>query len=231
MSQTALITGASQGLGYAIADRLAGHGTRLVLDARTPADLDAATTTLLDRTDTVAIAGDITDPGHRAELAAATEGKLDLLVLNASALGETPLPTLATADLGIFRGVLETNTVASLALIQILLPHVRAAAGTIVLISSDAAVTGYPGWGLYGASKAAADQLARVLAEEEPAIRVYAVDPGDMSTAMHAAADPDADPADLLDPATAAARLDPLLRGELPSGRYAASELSTVVSS
>ncbi len=102
-----------------------------------------------------------------------------------------------------------------------------------MLISSDAAVTGYPGWGLYGASKAAADQLARVLAEEEPAIRVYAVDPGDMmSTAMHAAADPDADrPADLLDPATAAARLDPLLRGELPSGRYAASELSTVVSS
>ncbi|WP_163506356.1 SDR family oxidoreductase [Fodinicola acaciae] len=224
-SRTALITGASKGLGYAIADRLARRGTRLVLDARTPAELDAATARLIDRTDTVSVVGDITDPRHRKEIVAATKGRLDLLVLNASALGPTPLPPLAAADLDAFRGVLETNTVAALALVQLLLPELRAANGTVVFISSDAATTGYEGWGLYGASKAAADQLARVLAAEEPEIRVYAVDPGDMNTEMHAAADPETDPADLLDPAVAAMRLEPLLTGSLPSGRYAGGEL------
>jgi NAD(P)-dependent dehydrogenase (short-subunit alcohol dehydrogenase family) len=227
MSETAIITGASKGLGFAIAERLAGRGIRLVLDARTHADLDAATLKLIDRTETVTVAGDITDPGHRGELVAAAKGRLDLLVLNASALGETPLPPLATADLETFRGVLETNTVAALALIQLVLPQLRETKGTIVLISSDAATTGYEGWGSYGASKAAADQLGRVLAAEEPDIRVYAVDPGDMNTDMHTAADPEADPADLLDPATAAARLDPLLAGKLPSGRYVASEVTS----
>lgn len=226
MTKTALITGASKGLGYAIADRLAQRGTRLVLDARTPAELDAATARLIDRTETVSIVGDITDPSHRKDIAAATNGRLDLLVLNASALGQTPLPPLASADLDAFRGVLETNTIAALALVQLVLPELRDANGTIVFVSSDAATTGYEGWGLYGSSKAAADQLARVLAAEEPDIRVYAVDPGDMDTEMHAAADPSADPADLLDPALAAERLEPLLTGSLPSGRYAGSELS-----
>lgn len=229
MTQTALITGASRGLGLALAERLAARGVRLVVDARGQADLAAAAARLRQHTEVVAVAGDVTDPEHRAALAAAVGTRLDLLVLNASTLGTSPLPPLADYDLDGLRRTVEVNTIAPLGLVQLLLPAVRRAGGVVIAVSSDAAVEGYEGWGGYGASKAALDQLARVLAAEEPTIRVYAVDPGDMRTAMHAEADPDADPADLADPVDVAASLDPLLAGGPPSGRYTAAGLTPTV--
>ena len=223
---TALITGASQGLGRALAADLAADGWRLVLDARTAADLDEAAATLAPRAaEVVAIAGDVTDAGHRAELAATVGDRLDLLALNASTLGTSPLPPLAAYDLDALRMVLETNTVAPLALTQLLLPALRAARGRILAMSSDAAVAAYEGWGGYGASKAALDQLANVLAAEEPDLRVYAVDPGDMRTAMHAAAYPGEDISDRPEPATVVPALRRLAFGDLPSGRYVAADL------
>jgi NAD(P)-dependent dehydrogenase (short-subunit alcohol dehydrogenase family) len=221
---TALITGASRGLGRALATDLASDGWRLVLDARTAADLDAAAAEL--GADTVALAGDVTDPGHRAALAAAAGDRLDLLVLNASTLGPSPLPPLAAYDLDALRQVLETNTVAPLALAQLTLPALRAAAGRVLAISSDAAVGGYEGWGGYGASKAALDQLANVLGAEETAVKVYAVDPGDMRTRMHADAYPGEDISDRPEPGTVVPALRRLAFGDLPSGRYTAAALT-----
>jgi NAD(P)-dependent dehydrogenase (short-subunit alcohol dehydrogenase family) len=223
---TALITGASRGLGRALATDLAADGWRLVLDARTATDLEEAAATLAPRAaEVVAIVGDVTDAGHRAELAATVGDRLDLLVLNASTLGTSPLPPLAAYDLDVLRMVLETNTVAPLALTQLLLPALRAARGRILALSSDAAVGPYEGWGGYGASKAALDQLANVLAAEEPGLRVYAVDPGDMRTAMHAAAYPGEDISDRPEPATVVPALRRLAFGDLPSGRYVAADL------
>ena len=221
---TALITGASRGLGRALARSLAADGWRLVLDARTAADLDA-TAAGLAPADVVAIAGDVTDPGHRRELAAAAGDRLDLLVLNASTLGPSPLPPLAGYDLAALRAVLETNTVAPLALTQLVLPALRGARGRVLAVSSDAAVGGYEGWGGYGASKAALDQLANVLGAEEPELRVYAVDPGDMRTAMHQDAFPGEDISDRPEPETVVPALRRLLEADLPSGRYVAAEL------
>jgi NAD(P)-dependent dehydrogenase (short-subunit alcohol dehydrogenase family) len=220
---TALITGASQGLGRALATDLAQRGWRVIADARTAADLDTAAR---DWPGATAIPGDVTHPGHRADLAAAAGGRLDALILNASTLGETPLPPLSAAGLDAVRATYETNVVAPLALIQLTLPALRAARGRIVTISSDAAVEGYPGWGSYGASKAALDQVARVLAAEEPAIRVYAADPGDMRTAMHQAAFPGEDISDRPEPTEPVPGLRRLLTDDLPSGRYTASALA-----
>ena len=219
---TALITGASRGLGRALAGALAGDGWRVVVDARTGPELSAAATGWRGA---VPLVGDVTDEAHRRDLIIAAGQRLDLLVLNASALGPTPLPPLASYDLAALREVFETNAVAPLRLVQLALPALRRASGRVLAISSDAAVEGYPGWGGYGASKAALDQLARVLAAEEPGIRVYAVDPGDMATAMHAAADPDADPAELTDPADVVPALRRLIEADLPSGRYTAAAL------
>jgi NAD(P)-dependent dehydrogenase (short-subunit alcohol dehydrogenase family) len=220
--RTAIITGASQGLGRALADTLSRTGWRVVCDARTAADLRAAASGWLAA---VPLIGDVTDPEHRSDLVAAAGERVDLLVLNASTLGPTPLPALGGYDLDALRQVLETNVVAPLALTQAVLPALRAAGGRVIAISSDAAVEGYPGWGGYGASKAALDQLARVLAAEEPAVRVYAADPGDLRTAMHAAADPDTDPAALADPADVVPAFGPLIEGALPSGRYTVGQL------
>jgi NAD(P)-dependent dehydrogenase (short-subunit alcohol dehydrogenase family) len=226
---TALITGASRGLGRALAASLAADGWRLVLDARTTADLDAAAAALgTGAAEVVAIAGDVTDAGHRRELAAAAGDRLDLLVLNASALGPSPLPPLAGYDLDALRTVLETNTVAPLALTQLLLPALRAARGRILAVSSDAALGAYEGWGGYGASKAALDQLANVLGAEEPDLRVYAVDPGDMRTAMHQDAFPGEDISDRPEPETVVPALRRLVGADLPSGRYVAAELAGV---
>jgi NAD(P)-dependent dehydrogenase (short-subunit alcohol dehydrogenase family) len=226
---TALITGASRGLGRALAASLAAGGWRLVLDARTAADLDVAASTLAPAAEqVVAIAGDVTDPDHRRELAAAAGDRLDLLVLNASTLGPSPLPPLAGYDLDALRAVLETNTVAPLALTQLLLPALRAAGGRVLAVSSDAALGGYPGWGGYGASKAGLDQLANVLGAEEPDLRVYAVDPGDMRTAMHQDAFPGEDISDRPVPETVVPALRRLVDGNLPSGRYVAAELAAV---
>jgi NAD(P)-dependent dehydrogenase (short-subunit alcohol dehydrogenase family) len=220
---TAIITGASQGLGRALAADLSHRGWRVIADARTAADLDAAAS---DWPGATAIPGDVTDPTHRAELAAAAGDHLDALILNASTLGETPLPFLSAASLDGLRGAFETNVVAPAALVQLTLPALRAAGGRIVAISSDAAVEGYPGWGAYGASKAALDQFARVLAAEEPAIRVYSADPGDMRTAMHQAAFPGEDISDRPLPEASVPGLRRLLTDDLPSGRYTASALA-----
>jgi NAD(P)-dependent dehydrogenase (short-subunit alcohol dehydrogenase family) len=226
---TALITGASRGLGRALAASLAADGWRLVLDARTAADLDAVAAPLATGpAEVVAVTGDVTDPAHRRELAAAAGDRLDLLVLNASTLGPSPLPPLAAYDLDALRAVLETNTVAPLALTQLLLPALRAARGRVLAVSSDAALGAYPGWGGYGASKAALDQLANVLGAEEPDLRVYAVDPGDMRTAMHQDAFPGTDISDRPEPETVVPALRRLVDGDRPGGRYVAANLAGV---
>jgi NAD(P)-dependent dehydrogenase (short-subunit alcohol dehydrogenase family) len=224
---TALITGASRGLGRALARSLATDGWRLVLDARTAADLEAAAAGL-GPAEVVAITGDVTDAAHRRELAAAAGDRLDLLVLNASTLGPSPLPPLAAYDLDALRAVLETNTVAPLALTQLLLPALRAARGCVLALSSDAALGAYPGWGGYGASKAALDQLANVLGAEEPDLRVYAVDPGDMRTAMHQDAFPGEDILDRPEPETVVPALRRLVDSDRPGGRYVAADLTAV---
>ena len=220
---TALITGASAGLGRALAAELSGRGWRLVVDARDAARLTDAVAAL-PRPDLVtAVPGDVADPAHRADLAAAVGDRLDLLVNNASDLGPTPLPPLAELPPAQLQRVLAVNVVAPLALTQLVLPALRSAGGTVLDISSDAAVEAYEGWGGYGASKAALDQLSAVLAVEEPELRVHAVDPGDMDTAMHRAADPEA--TGLPSPAEVVPALLRLVDERPPSGRYRAAEL------
>ncbi|SDN52123.1 SDR family oxidoreductase [Geodermatophilus sp. DSM 45219] len=221
---TALVTGASRGLGAALAEALARRGWRLVVDGRDPARL-AATVAALPRPDLVtALPGDVADPAHRAALASAVPDRLDLLVNNASELGPTPLPRLADLPAEALERVLAVNTVAPLALVQAVLPALERARGVVLDVSSDAAVEAYEGWGGYGASKAALDRLTAVLAVEHPALRVYAVDPGDMATDMHRAADPDA--TGLRDPADVVPALLRLVDEDLPGGRYRAADLA-----
>ncbi len=219
---TAILTGASRGLGRALATHLSADAWRLVVDARTEEELRKAAAAWPDA---AVLPGDLTDPAHRRELVAAAGGRLDLLVLNASSLGQTPLPPLACYDLDALRRVLEVNTVAALGLVQLGLPGLRASGGRVVAVSSDASVEGYPGWGGYGASKAALDQLARVLATEEPDLRVYAFDPGDMRTRMHADAFPGKDVSDRPEPESVVPALRRLVDGDLPSGRYTSAGL------
>jgi NAD(P)-dependent dehydrogenase (short-subunit alcohol dehydrogenase family) len=225
-TRTALVTGASRGLGLALATALDATGWHLVLDARDGDRLATAVAGLPVPDLVTALAGDVADPAHRAALAAAVPAQLDLLVLNASELGPSPLPPLADLPLTAFERVLAVNTVAPLGLVQLLLPALRRARGRVLLISSDAAVEAYAGWGGYGASKAALDQLSRVLAVEEPELRVHAVDPGDMATAMHQAAFPGEDISDRPAPETVVPALLRLVEEELPSGRYRAAELA-----
>jgi NAD(P)-dependent dehydrogenase (short-subunit alcohol dehydrogenase family) len=220
---TALVTGASAGLGHALAAALSGRGWRLVVDARDADRLAAAVATLPHPELVTAMPGDVADPAHRAELAAAAGDRLDLLVNNASDLGPTPLPPLAELPPTQLQRVLAVNVVAPLALTQLVLPALRDAGGTVLDISSDAAVEAYEGWGGYGASKAALDQLSAVLAVEEPALRVHAVDPGDMDTAMHRAADPTA--SGLPSPESVVPALLRLVDERPASGRYRAAEL------
>jgi NAD(P)-dependent dehydrogenase (short-subunit alcohol dehydrogenase family) len=224
MTRTALVTGASRGLGAALTRALVRRGWRLVVDGRDP-DRLAAAVAALPRPDLVtALPGDVADPAHRAALAAAVPDRLDLLVNNASELGPTPLPRLAELPPAALERVLAVNTVAPLALLQAVLPALERAGGTVLDISSDAAVEAYEGWGGYGASKAALDRLSAVLAVEHPALRVYAVDPGDMATDMHRAADPGA--TGLPEPASVVPALLRLVDGGAPSGRYRAAELA-----
>ncbi|MFG1697053.1 SDR family NAD(P)-dependent oxidoreductase [Nonomuraea sp. NPDC049309] len=214
MTNTALITGASRGLGRALARALGAAGWKLVLTARGGADLDRAAAEL----DATAIPGDVTDPAHVARLAAAAP-ELDLLVNNASDLGATPLPHLADYPLNAFRRALETNVTAPLALIQATLPALRAAGGSIVNVTSDAATGAYEGWGGYGAGKAALEQLSNVLAAEEPAVRVWWVDPGEMNTRMLADAVGAGEAAQATDPAKVAAALYDLISSRPASGK------------
>jgi NAD(P)-dependent dehydrogenase (short-subunit alcohol dehydrogenase family) len=224
---TALITGASRGFGSALARALAVRGWTLVLDARDAAALERAASPLADETVVIAIAGDVADPGHRHALADAVRrlGRLDLLVNNASTLGPSPLPSLDRYPVASLRQVFETNTLAPLAVVQALLPELVAAGGVVVDISSDAAVEAYPGWGGYGASKAALDQISAVLAAELTAIRVYSFDPGDMRTDMHQAAYPGEDISDRPEPGTIVPALLRLIEDRPESGRYRASDL------
>nr|WSZ95331.1 SDR family NAD(P)-dependent oxidoreductase [Streptomyces sp. NBC_00857] len=227
----AIITGASKGLGRALALALARRGWDLVLDARTARVLkETAGEAGAYGTRVVALAGDVTDAGHRTGLvaAAAELGALDLVVSNASALGAEPLVRLDALPLDGLRAALETNVVAALGLVREALPLLRAsAAGTVISVSSDAAAEAYETWGGYGASKAALDQLAAVLAVEEPELRVWAVDPGDMGTDLYAAAVPDdADPRP--GPESVVPGFLRLLERRPPSGRYAAPSLLEV---
>ena len=228
-TRTALVTGASRGLGRALTTALADRSWRVVMDGRDAARLSATVAEIQQRERLVALPGDVADPRHRAALAEAVGPRLDLLVNNASDLGPSPLPRLADLDLDEFLRVLAVNTVAPLAVLQAVLPALRAAHGTVIDISSDAAVEAYAGWGGYGASKAALDQVTAVLAVEHPELRVLAVDPGDMATDMHQAAFPDEDISDRPAPETVVPALLSLIDGDLPSGRYRAADVSVGV--
>ena len=217
----ALITGASAGLGEQLARSLAARGWELVITARHPAPLHAVAQGL----DARAIEGDVADPAHRAALAQEVSDGLDLLVNNASELGPSPLPALGQIPLADLETVYRVNVFAPVALIQVVLPALRGRAGAILNISSDAAVEAYEGWGGYGSSKAALDQISRVLAQEEPGLGVYAVDPGDMRTQMHQRAFPGEDISDRPAPATAVPGLLRLIGERPPSGRYRVADL------
>jgi NAD(P)-dependent dehydrogenase (short-subunit alcohol dehydrogenase family) len=216
----AIVTGASRGLGLALARALDERGWRVVVDARGAQALERATA----GTGVVAIAGDVADPQHREALVEAAGERIDALVNNASLLGPSPLPALADHPLGPLRDVYEANVLAPLALCQLALPRMAAGAA-VVNISSDAAVEAYEGWGGYGSSKAALDQLTAVLAAERPDLRVYAVDPGDMRTQMQQDAFPGEDISDRPPPEAAVPGVLALLDGSRPSGRYVGSEL------
>ena len=229
---TALVTGASLGLGRALAIALAERGWSLVVDARHPDPL-AAVADRLVRAGAAAVRpvpGDVADAGHRAVLATVVDdlGGLDLLVNNASTLGASPQPALAEWAVTDFARVYVVNVFGPLALTQLVLPGLRTRQGRIVNVSSDAAVEPYEGWGAYGSSKAALDHLTAILAAEEPALRVYAVDPGDMRTQLHQDAFPGEDISDRAEPETVVPALLRLVEGYLPSGRYRASELTPV---
>jgi NAD(P)-dependent dehydrogenase (short-subunit alcohol dehydrogenase family) len=223
----AMITGASRGLGRALATDLAKDGWDLVLDGRRPEPLAEVADSLGALGVTVrAVTGDVADPFHRAALAeeAAALGRLDLVVNNASTLGPTPLPRLEGYPVDALARVYEVNVLAPLALVQLALPLLRRSRGTVVAVSSDAAVEAYEGWGGYGSSKAALDQLHNVLAAEQPGVRVYCFDPGDMRTDMHQAAFPGEDISDRPGPESVVPALRRLLDAAPPSGRYRAAD-------
>ncbi|MDN5895343.1 MAG: SDR family NAD(P)-dependent oxidoreductase [Nocardioides sp.] len=221
----AIITGASQGLGRALALELAGRGWSLILDARHEPALTAISHELGDAPHRI-VHGDVPDPAHRAELVEAAWGlgDVDLLVNNASTLGASPMPWFADLDEATYLRTLQVNLVAPMALVRDLLPTLRSASATIVNISSDAAVEAYEGWGAYGSAKAGLDHASRILATEEPSLRVLSVDPGDMRTAMHQAAFPGEDISDRPLPHTVAPRLVDLVLGDVAGGRTGVSE-------
>jgi len=227
----AVVTGASQGLGLALAEALAARGWALVIDARRANRLDDAVARLTAPAGVVAVAGDITDDAHRHALADAARGlgTVRLVVNNASTLGESPLPPLDRIRPEVLRDTFATNVIAPFALLQALAP-VMADDATIVNITSDAAVEAYPGWGGYGASKAALEHGSRILAAEQPRRRVLVVDPGDMRTEMHQDAFPGEDISDLPEPAASVPGLVALIEGDVPSGRYEARAFTPAAS-
>jgi NAD(P)-dependent dehydrogenase (short-subunit alcohol dehydrogenase family) len=224
----ALITGGSKGLGRSLAGELLRRGWTVITDARHPADLDllAAAHQHAGRR-LITIAGDITDENHRRELRDEVNrlGRLDLLVNNASTLGATPLPRLGTQPADNLAETYRVNVLAPHALTTVVLPVLRANRGTIVNITSDAAIEGFPGWGAYGASKAALEQWSNVLAAEEPEVSVYWVDPGDLRTDLHQQAFPGEDISDRPHPDVAIPGLLRLVEERPPSGRFRAQEM------
>jgi NAD(P)-dependent dehydrogenase (short-subunit alcohol dehydrogenase family) len=231
MGDAAIVTGGSRGLGRALAAALAARGWGVVIDARGEAALAEAARELGRLGRVRAVPGDVADPGHRRALLAAAEelGALRLVVHNASALGPSPLPAVAELAEADLLEVLRVNALAPLALTRLALPRLRAAGGRLVFVTSDAAVERYAGWGGYGAAKAAMERLALVLGEEEPGVRVYVADPGDMRTEMHQAAFPGEDISDRPPPEASVPGLLRLVEGDLPSGRYVARELAPAV--
>jgi NAD(P)-dependent dehydrogenase (short-subunit alcohol dehydrogenase family) len=223
---TALVTGASRGLGHALGLRLAARGWDLVIDARsvTPLMSAAAELRAAGASSVTAIAGDVSDPDHREALLAAVPGELDLLVNNASVLGPSPQPTLAAYPLALLVHVYAVNVIGPLGLVQLALPRMRSGA-VVMNITSDAAVEAYAGWGGYGSSKAALEQLTAVLAVENPHLRIHAVDPGDMNTMLHAEAFPGEDITDRPDPATVVPALLDLLDGAPAGMRVRAGDI------
>ena len=234
----AVVTGASKGLGLALARALGGRGWSLVLDARGVGALEDAAATITGTAfghaggagEVVAVAGDVADTAHRRALVTAAErlGGLDLLVNNASVLGPSPQPPLADYPLDVLAHVYEVNVVAPLGLIQAALPLLVSSAGSVLNITSDAAAEPYEGWGGYGSSKAALEQLSKVLAAEQPGLRVWWVDPGDMRTQMHQEAFPGEDISDRPGPEERVPGLLRLVDERRPSGRYRVSDLLPV---
>ncbi|MDH3463440.1 MAG: SDR family oxidoreductase [Acidimicrobiia bacterium] len=232
---TAIVTGASRGFGLALATDLSATGWNLVIDGRSEPSLAIARETLTRVGSGVVrvVVGDVADPSHQAELvdAAVEIGGFRLLVNNASDLGATPLPHLVDYPIEPLRRVVEVNLVAPLALIQSSLPHIRSNRGVVINITSDAAVEAYEGWGGYGASKAALEQISHVLSLEEPELRVYWFDPGDMRTQMHQDAFPGEDISDRPLPESRVPALIGLIGSDAPSGRFTASQLLDEVAS
>jgi NAD(P)-dependent dehydrogenase (short-subunit alcohol dehydrogenase family) len=220
-----IVTGASRGLGLALACALAERGWRLIVDARGADALEHAVASLEN---VVAIAGDVAESRHRRALVEATGGRIDLLVNNAGLLGPSPQPALDAYPVPELRRVYEVNVFAPLSLVQEALPNLAPGAA-IVSISSDSAVEAYAGWGGYGSSKAALEQLTAILAAEQPLLRVYWVDPGDMRTQTYQEAFPGEDISHLPAPEESVPGLLAVIEGSLPSGRYRARELAGVV--
>ncbi len=223
----AIITGGSRGLGLALSRALAERGWALVIDARGAMDLERAERELRTLTEVAAIPGDVSDQSHRRHLIAAAGEQIDLLVNNASVLGPSPQPSLSDYPLDELEHVYRINVLAPLALVQLALPRLCDGA-RILNITSDAAVEPYEGWGGYGSSKAALEQLSAIFAAEHPALRVYTVDPGDMRTRMHQQAFPGEDISDRPPPEQVVPALLALIEGGHESGRYRASDLAEV---
>jgi NAD(P)-dependent dehydrogenase (short-subunit alcohol dehydrogenase family) len=234
----AIVTGASRGLGEALATGLARAGWSVVIDGRDGRALDAAAARIRrvggDGVTVVAVPGDVTDPDHRHDLSSAAFdlGGLDLVVNNAGTLGAAPLPSLGDYPLEDLRVAFEVNVVAPLGLIQDALPLLSDSPHPRVIdITSDAGVEAYEGWGGYGAGKAALEHLGAVLAVEQPDLTVWSVDPGDLRTAMHQAAFPGEDISDRPEPETVVPAFLELIDSRRPSGRYRATDLSPAESS
>ncbi len=225
MPSTAIVTGASRGLGLALARALAERGWRLVIDARGEEELAAARSELVRVTEVAAVPGDVADERHLGSLVAAAGGPIHALVNNASLLGPSPQPALAGYPLAALESVYRVNVLAPLRLFQLAAP-LLAERAAVVNVTSDAAVEPYEGWGGYGSSKAALEQLTAILGSEHPDLRVYAVDPGDMRTRMQQDAFPGEDISDRPPPEESVPGLLALIEGELESGRYAARALA-----
>ncbi len=230
-SRTALVTGASRGLGLALAHQLAAQGWQLIIDARGANALESARAELSQQARVIAVPGDVTDAGHRYALVEAAQelGGLDVLVNNASFLGPSPQPNLLDYPLDVLEQVYRANVIAPLALIQDLRHQLKPGA-CVMNITSDAGVEAYAGWGGYGSSKAALEQLSNILAAENPDLRVYWIDPGDMRTQMHQEAFPGEDISDRPLPEESVPGLLELITGRRPSGRYSARALIDEIS-
>ncbi|HLW48022.1 MAG TPA: SDR family oxidoreductase [bacterium] len=222
-----LITGASRGLGRAAARLFAARGARLILTARDAGALEETAAALGRGTgpdgrppEVLAVPGDVASAGHAERLVRrglSRFGRIDVLINNASTLGASPMPRLEALDPSIFDEILRVNVTAPLRLIQLVLPQMTARrTGVIINVSSDAAVEAYPGWGGYGASKAALEHLTRILSAEiaGTGVRAYVVDPGEMNTQMHRDAEPGVDLSHLPPPDVAASALVRLVEDE-----------------